>query len=62
MQDLAQAMPFKLIHGHLGDPLGRAGTVLDLGHTSVQQVFSDHDGEMLIVCPGVEDPSTREWQ
>ena len=40
-----------MVHGHLGDPLGRSGNLLgqELDSRAVQEVFQDHDGEMLIV-------------
>lgn len=61
MQDLGQTAPFSLIHGHLGDPLGRAGNLLgdEFARSTVQQVFRDHDGEMLIVRPNPDSDSTR---
>jgi len=61
VQDLGQTAPFSLIHGHLGDPLGRAGNLLgdEFARSTVQQVFRDHDGEMLIVRPNPDSDSTR---
>jgi hypothetical protein len=55
--DLGQIGPMDLIHGNLGDPLGRSGNLLgpELDSESVGQVFRDHDSEMLIVQASESD-------
>ena len=57
-EDLGQDGAVQLIHGHLGDPMGRSGNLLgpEFDRSSIQEVFSDHDAEMLIVQP---DPTAR---
>lgn len=64
VQDLGQLDPFKLVHGHLGDPLGRSGNLLgpELDSRAIQEVFHDHDGEMLIVQPDTGGGSQRYSQ
>ena len=57
-QDLGEDGPVQLVHGHLGDPMGRSGNLLgpQYDQSAIQEVFSDHDAEMLIVHP---DPAAR---
>lgn len=52
-QDLGEDGPIQLVHGHLGDPMGRSGNMLgpQYDQSAIQEVFTDHDAEMLIVHP-----------
>ena len=62
-QDLGQDGAVQLIHGHLGDPMGRSGNLLgpEFDRSSIQEVFSDHDAEMLIVQPD-STGRARSWR
>lgn len=55
-QDLGEDGPIQLVHGHLGDPMGRSGNMLgpQFDQSAIQEVFTDHDAEMLIVHPDLE--------
>lgn len=52
-QDLGEDGPIKLVHSHLGDPLGQSGSMLgpQFDQSAIQEVFNDHDAEILIVHP-----------
>lgn len=59
-QDLGEDGPIQLVHGHLGDPMGRSGNMLgpQFDQSAIQEVFTDHDAEMLIVHPDLAARST----